>query len=70
MGDNNDKTAVREEDLKLVGNKLLKRSITTWMSNSIFTGVPSASEIQWVACSICNNLPHLIFDFGEFLIPI
>ncbi len=45
MGDNTYKKAIKDEDLKLVGNKTLTRNITSWMSNSVFTDLPSASEI-------------------------
>ena len=45
MGDNAYKKAIRDGDLKIVGEKTLTRNVTAWMSNSIFTDLPSASEI-------------------------
>lgn len=45
MGDNTYKKAIREGKLKLVGNKILTQNITSWMSNSVFTDLPSANEI-------------------------
>lgn len=45
MGDNAYKKAIRDGDLKIVGEKTLTRNVTAWMSNSIFTDLPPASEI-------------------------
>jgi hypothetical protein len=45
MGDNTYKKAIKDGDLKLAGDKTLTRNITSWMSNSTFTGLPSAREI-------------------------
>ncbi|OQK18570.1 HxlR family transcriptional regulator [Methyloprofundus sedimenti] len=45
MGDYTYKKAIKEGSLKLVGDKIMKNSITAWMSNSIFTDIPPASEI-------------------------
>ncbi|MGI9227574.1 MAG: winged helix-turn-helix transcriptional regulator, partial [Gammaproteobacteria bacterium] len=45
MGDNTYKKAIKDGDLKLAGNKILKHNITSWMSNSVFVDLPSASEI-------------------------
>lgn len=45
MGDNTYKKAIKDGDLKLTGNKILTRNVTTWMQNSVFTDIPSASEI-------------------------
>jgi DNA-binding HxlR family transcriptional regulator len=45
MGDNNYRKAIRDGSLKLVGNKALTRDITAWMTNSVFSDLPSASEI-------------------------
>jgi DNA-binding HxlR family transcriptional regulator len=45
MGDNTYKKAIKDGDLKLVGNKTFTRNVTTWMTNSVFTDLPSAKEI-------------------------
>ncbi len=45
MGDNTYKQAIKNGTLKVVGNSILTRNITEWMSNSLFTDLPSASEI-------------------------
>jgi hypothetical protein len=45
MGDTTYKKAIREGSLIVVGDKSLTRNITAWMSNSIFTDLPSAKEI-------------------------
>ena len=45
MGDKTYKKAIKDGDLKLIGNKILTRNITSWMHNSVFTDLPSASEI-------------------------
>jgi len=45
MGDNTYKKVIRDEVLKIIGDKILARNITAWMSNSIFTDIPSSSEI-------------------------
>lgn len=45
MGDNGYRKAIRDGDLKIVGEKTLTRNVTVWMNNSIFTDLPSASEI-------------------------
>ena len=45
MGDNGYRKAIRDGDLKIVGEKTLTHNITAWMNNSIFTDLPSASEI-------------------------
>lgn len=45
MGDNVYKKAIRDGDLKIVGEKMLTHNVNAWMSNSIFTDLPSASEI-------------------------
>ncbi len=45
MGDNGYRKAIRDGDLKIVGEKTLTRNVTAWMNNSIFTDLPSASEI-------------------------
>jgi DNA-binding HxlR family transcriptional regulator len=45
MGDSTYKKAQSDGSLKIVGDKLLTRSITSWMANSIFADLPPASEI-------------------------
>ncbi len=45
MGDTTYKKAIREGSLIVVGDKNLTRNITVWMSNSIFTDLPSAKDI-------------------------
>lgn len=45
MGDNTYKKAIRDGELKLVGDSIYTHNITSWMSNSIFSDLPSASEI-------------------------
>ena len=45
MGDTTYKKSLAEGSLKVVGPKSLTREITAWMGNSIFTELPSASEI-------------------------
>lgn len=45
MGDNSYRRAIREGQLKVVGEKTLTHNITDWMKNSIFTDLPAASEI-------------------------
>lgn len=45
MGEGTYRQAVRNGALKLVGNPLLTRNVTEWMSNSLFAGLPAASEI-------------------------
>jgi hypothetical protein len=45
MGDCSYKKAIKNDSLKVVGNKTLIRNIPAWMSNSLFAGLPSASEI-------------------------
>ena len=45
MGDTTYKKSIAEGSLKVVGPKALTREITAWMGNSIFTELPSASEI-------------------------
>ena len=45
MGDTTYRKAVRERDLKIVGDRNLTSNITTWMASSIFTDLPSAREI-------------------------
>ena len=44
MGDSSYKQAVKQGDLKLIGDKNLTQNISAWMSNSIFTDLPAASE--------------------------
>ena len=45
MGESTYKRAIKEGTLKVVGNTILTRNITAWMSNSLFGDLPSASEI-------------------------
>ena len=45
MGDNSYKKAIRDGDLTLVGEPALANNITSWMTNSMFAGLPAASEI-------------------------
>jgi hypothetical protein len=45
MGDSTYKEAINDDSLKVVGNKMLTRNITSWMSNSLFADLPSASDI-------------------------
>jgi len=45
MGDTTYRKAMREGNLKIVGDRNLTRNITAWMANSIFTDLPSAKEI-------------------------
>ncbi|MDH5446579.1 MAG: winged helix-turn-helix transcriptional regulator [Gammaproteobacteria bacterium] len=45
MGRGSYKKAVREGDLKLVGDTNLTNNVTSWMANSVFAGLPAASEI-------------------------
>ena len=45
MGDNTYRKAIKDGQLKVVGNRALTRNITAWMSNSLFAGLPSAREI-------------------------
>ena len=40
------KQAIRDKRLKLVGPKTLTNNVTLWMANSIFSGIPRASEIE------------------------
>ena len=46
MGDQPYKTAIKEGSLKLVGPSALTRDVNTWLSPSIFTGIPPATAIQ------------------------
>lgn len=45
MGDMTYKKANREGALKIIGNKSLTNNVSSWMSNSIFAGLPSAKDI-------------------------
>jgi DNA-binding HxlR family transcriptional regulator len=45
MGDNTYRKALNDGSLKLVGEKVLTRNVTAWMSNSVFSDLPAASEI-------------------------
>ena len=45
MGDQTYRSAIRSGKLKLTGPPALTRSVTDWMANSIFAGIPAAEEI-------------------------
>ena len=45
MGVNSYKKAIRNGELKLVGNKVLTNNVSSWLSNSTFSGLPAANEI-------------------------
>jgi len=45
MGENSYRKAVREGALTLMGAPALTDNITAWMTNSMFAGLPAASEI-------------------------
>jgi DNA-binding HxlR family transcriptional regulator len=45
MGENSYRKAIGDGSLKLVGDRALTRNITSWMTNSLFAGLPAASEI-------------------------
>ena len=45
MGDNTYKKAMGDDSLKIVGNEILTRNITSWMNISFFADLPPASEI-------------------------
>lgn len=45
MGENSYKKAIRDGALTLVGESALTNSITSWMTNSMFAGLPAATEI-------------------------
>lgn len=45
MGEGTYKKAIREGELTLVGDKVLTRNISSWLSNSVFADLPAASEI-------------------------
>ena len=45
MGESSYKRAIKDGTLKVVGNAILTRNITAWMSNSMFADLPSAREI-------------------------
>ena len=45
VGNTTYKKAIREEKLKVVGDKFLTRNITDWMENSAFADLPSAKNI-------------------------
>ena len=39
------KKAIRNDELTVVGDRLLTNNITSWLSNSMFSGLPAADEI-------------------------
>ena len=45
MGDTNYRTALRSGELRVTGSSVMTRDISSWMSNSIFSDIPSAREI-------------------------
>lgn len=45
MGDTTYKKAIKTAQLTLIGHKALTRNISQWMSNSVFTDIPSAKDI-------------------------
>ncbi len=45
MGDTNYRTALRSGELRVTGPTVMTRDISSWMSNSIFSDIPSAREI-------------------------
>jgi len=45
MGDSSYKQAVKQGNLKLISDKNLTQNMSAWLSNSIFTDLPAASEI-------------------------
>jgi hypothetical protein len=44
-GDNTYKKAIKDGSLKVVGSSALLKNITDWLSNSVFSDLPSAREI-------------------------
>ena len=46
MGDITYKQAIRGRRLKVIGPQSLTGNITNWMANSIYSGIPQASEIR------------------------
>lgn len=45
MGDNSYKKAIRDGELTLIGDKVLTHNVSSWLSSSIFSDLPAASEI-------------------------
>ena len=45
MGDTTYKKSLRQGVLQLVGDKVLTNNVTSWMTNSIYSDLPPASEI-------------------------
>lgn len=46
MGEDSYRKALAAGTLKLVGNRALTRNVSAWMANSVFAGLPAASEIR------------------------
>jgi DNA-binding HxlR family transcriptional regulator len=46
MGDCSYRSAIRSGKLKLTGPSALTRNVTDWMANSVFAGIPAATEIE------------------------
>jgi hypothetical protein len=45
MGDESYKKAIAEKRMKLIGPSALTRDIQQWISDSIFAGIPPATQI-------------------------
>ena len=45
MGESTYKKAIREGQLTLVGEKVLTHNVSSWLTNSLFSDLPAASEI-------------------------
>lgn len=45
MGQRSYKNAIRDGDLKLVGDRTLTNNVSSWMNDSLFAGLPDASKI-------------------------
>ncbi|MCB1198729.1 MAG: helix-turn-helix transcriptional regulator, partial [Deltaproteobacteria bacterium] len=46
MGDCSYKSAVREKKCGIYGSSTLTRNVSSWMSNSVFAGIPPAAHIS------------------------
>ena len=45
MGESTYRKAIRDGQLTLVGDKVLTHNVSSWLTNSLFSGLPAASEI-------------------------
>lgn len=45
MGESSYKKAIRDGELTLVGNKALTNNVSSWMTDSMFSGLPMANQI-------------------------